>query len=365
MAPSAPISNSAIPDALAQLGPIFGKQILIEILPQRARDTPRGAAADLLVGVAWGKERFEFAAEAKSRNTPRAIEEALRQARRLAAASGRLPMVFAPYLSESRIEQLAEEAVSGLDLCGNGLLIVPGRIVLRRTGQPNRYPESAPSRFAYRGATSLVPRVFLRRAEYQSVGQVRDEVTAAGAAVALSTVSKALARMADDLIVERTGGRITLIQPGKLLDALAADFAAPKPDRVLQVKTSLRIDEIFRRAQGSSHSSERLRIVLSGASSQDRYTSGLRADIPVVYTDNLGELKRRLGDAWTPEDRFSNLNVIETCDQSPFFDARRADDGVSFGSPVQVFLELATSGDKRDREMAQQVRARILPDLRR
>ncbi len=366
MEPEPAISEAAIPELFAALGPTFGSRVCIALSPEARRQASDPDRADFRVSVAWDADRWEFAAEAKTRNTPRVLDEALRQARRWAAASGRLPMVIVPFLGEKRIERLEEEGVSGLDLCGNGLVLVPGRLLLRRTGQPNRYPESRPARFAYRGATSLVPRVFLRRAEYQSVGQVRDEIKAAGGSVALSTVSKALARMTDDLIVDRSEGRIALMQPDKLLDVLLENFAAPRPERTAQLKTPLPLEDFFRRAQGFVGSAPKLQMVLSGASAQDRYAGGLRADVPTVYANNLNELKRRIGDdAWKPVDRFANLTVVETRDPTPFFDARRDDGGASFASPVQAYLELAAGGDKRDTEMAQQVRSRILRDLGR
>jgi hypothetical protein len=67
-----------------------------------------------------------------------------------------------------------------------------------------------------------------------------------------------------------------------------------------------------------------------------------------------------MGAAWTPTDRFATLQVIETRDPTPFFDVRVDERGVRNASVVQTYLELATSGDKRDMEMAQEVRARIL-----
>jgi hypothetical protein len=366
MEPEPAISEAAIPELFAALGPTFGSRVRIALSPEARREASDAVMADFRVSVAWDADRWEFAAEAKTRNTPRVLDEALRQSRRWAAASGRLPMVIVPFLGEKRIERLEEEGVSGLDLCGNGLILVPGRLLLRRTGQPNRYPESRPARFAYRGATSLVPRVFLRRPEYQSVGQVRDEIEAAGGSVALSTVSKALARMTDDLIVDRSEGRIALMQPEKLLDVLLENYAAPRPERTAQLKTPLPLEDFFRRAQEFVGSAPKLQMVLSGASAQDRYAGGLRADVPVVYANNLNELKRRIGDdAWKPVDRFANLTVVETRDPTPFFDARRDDGGALFASPVQAYLELAAGGDKRDTEMAQQVRSRILRDLGR
>jgi hypothetical protein len=357
------ISQSTIPELFADLGPVFGRQVAVELRAQGLRAASDRAGADFVVSVAWGTERCEFAAEAKTRNTPRVVDEALRQSRRWAAESGRSPMVIVPYLGEQRIDQLEAEGVSGLDLCGNGLIVVPGRVLLRRTGQPNRYPESRPARFTYRGATSLVPRVFLRRAEYASVGRIRDEIAAAGGTVALSTVSKALARMADDLIIDRSKGRIALMQPDALLDALAENYAAPRPERMVQLKLPLPLEEFFGLAQGGATSTPAPRLVLSGASSQDRYSGGLRADAPVAYVDDLDELKRRIGDAWKPVDRFADLKVIQTRDPTPFFDARR--DGVLFASPVQAYIELAAGGDKRDAEMALQVRARIMRALGR
>jgi hypothetical protein len=60
-------------------------------------------------------------------------------------------------------------------------------------------------------------------------------------------------------------------------------------------------------------------------------------------------------------DRFPNLELIETEDETVYFDARH--DGNSWwASPVQVYLELMT-GDKRDRETAEQVKSLLLRDL--
>jgi hypothetical protein len=359
------VPQATIPELIAGLGAIFGEQVTIDLLPALDARAPSRAAADFIVRVTWMGEPYEFAAEAKARNTPRVLEEAIRQSRRLAAASGRLPMVIVPFLGESRIDLLAQEGVSGLDLCGNGLVVVPGRMVLRRTGQPNRYPESRPARFAYRGATSQVPRAFLRRTEYDSVNAVRDEIELAGGSVALSTVSKALARMAEDLIIDRSADRICLLQPDKLIDALANDFVPPKPERTARAKTPLSLADFFRVVEQSRPPGSRPCIALSGASSQDRYAAGMREDVPVVYAKNLDDIRQSLGEAWQPTDRFATLTIIETRDPTPFFDARVDQQGVRYASPVQTFLELARGGEKRDEVMAQQVRRRILETLRR
>ena len=94
-----PISESAIPELFERLGPIFGAQIAVELRPVEERESPGRTTANFSVRVAWGAERFEFAAEAKMRSTPRVLEEALRQARRWAAESGtNSAMTFCPLL---------------------------------------------------------------------------------------------------------------------------------------------------------------------------------------------------------------------------------------------------------------------------
>jgi hypothetical protein len=60
-------------------------------------------------------------------------------------------------------------------------------------------------------------------------------------------------------------------------------------------------------------------------------------------------------------DRFPNLELIETEDETVYFDARQKDN-FWWASPVQVYLELMT-GDKRDQETAEQVRSFLLRDL--
>jgi hypothetical protein len=349
------LSKGAVLDILDSLGESFGRQIRIE----SARDGGASPGAGVIVG--WDQDRFEFAAEVKTSGRPRELDDAIRMSRRWAAQTGRLPMVIVPFLDEARMERLMEAGVSGLDLCGNGLVVVPGRLLLRRTGQPNRYPDSRPTRFAYSGVTSLVPRVFLRRPEFESVNAVREEVTAAGGVVALSTVSKALTRMRDDLIIERASGRISLLQTDALLDALADGFRPPRITRVKHGRTNLALPELFRRVVGAdAPGSPRAQLVISGRSSAGRYAAGLRDDPVTLYTDNLDAFCARLGGDWTATDRFPDLTVMETDDPGVFFDHRVDGDGSIVASPVQVYLELSSAGDKRDREIAGEVRSGIL-----
>jgi len=356
MPPTKSISENAIPEILGRLGSPWGPETDLAIEPW-ARDDG-GAQPDFRITIRWGDRAVEFVAEAKTRSTPRVLEEAASRADQAADMTGLWPMVIVPYLSERSLDWLDERGVSGIDLSGNGLAMVPGVLYLRRSGRPNRYPESQPSKYAYRGATSIVPRVFLCRREFESVSAIKDEIESRGGKVALSTVSKALARMVEDVLVRRTDTSIALLQPDTLLDKLRESFERPSRNRIATLKVN-DLEALFRHIDGAE---SRPRLVLSGASSQSRYASGLRSDQSEAYCEDLGEVRKRAGDLWNEAERFSDLTIIETRDRTPFFDARRDPSGVVYASPVQTYLELA-AGDKRDREMAESVRRSILDGI--
>jgi len=60
-------------------------------------------------------------------------------------------------------------------------------------------------------------------------------------------------------------------------------------------------------------------------------------------------------------DRFPNLELLETEDETVFFDAREQQN-FRWASPIQVYLELM-AGDKRDRETAEQLKSFILKNI--
>ncbi|MEM7518934.1 MAG: hypothetical protein AAF368_18680, partial [Planctomycetota bacterium] len=195
--------------------------------------------------------------------------------------------------------------------------------------------------------------------EFESVGSIKEAIAERGGNVALSTVSKALARMVEDVLVERSASRITLLQPESLLDKLRDGFQPPPQRAMVRVKVERPMAELFRRANGDRR---RPPLVLSGASSHDRYSAGMRSDEPVAYCERLSELRDRVGFDWEETERFADLRIIETSDRTPFFDARTDQTGRAYASPIQSYLELA-AGDRRDQEMANEIREAIIRDL--
>src|SRR5262249_49921989 len=117
-----------------------------------------------------------------------------------------------------------------IDLCGNGVVIVPGQWYVRRSGNPNRFRAEGVIKNVYRKGSSVVARLFLARPEFDSVQDALDELGRRGSRVTLSTLSKVCKRLEEDLIIERKregATRLRLIQPEKLLDRLTANYSSP------------------------------------------------------------------------------------------------------------------------------------------
>lgn len=314
------------------------------------RGNERAVQPDAFLEIRWNGRVFEFAAEVKADATPKALRAAIDQANSYAAATGRHPLVIAPYLSPERLKELEARQVSGIDLCGNGVVIVPPELLVVRTGNPNRYPAGRRIRNVYQGASSLVPRVFLVRPNYESVQAVRREIVRRGGRLALSTVSKVLKALDEDLIIKRTQRASALLQPDELLDRLAASFKPP----VVSARRKYRWT-------GAMSADWPKGLVLTGAASVERYGVMPREKTIQCYCPSIAQIERGMHERLEASARFADLELIETRDPVVYFDAR--DGGpVPAASPVQCWLELK-AGDKRQQDAARAVKEGIFAAL--
>jgi hypothetical protein len=283
-----------------------------------------------------------------------AAEQAIKQAK----AAKLLPLVVASYLNEQALNDLETRSVSGVDLCGNGVVIVPDDWYVRRTGNPNRFRAEGVIKNVYRKNSSVVARLFLARPEFDSVQEALDEIGRRGGRVTLSTVSKVCKRLEDDLIIERKRGgatKLRLVQPEKLLDRLAANYSSPNVRRQLTGKLRGIKPPELRALLRTWAKKTGNQVAMTGACSVGAYAVMARDGTEEYYCTDVAGAVRALGDRFQPAERFTTVTLLETPDEEVYFDRR--DDLTS--SPVQTFLELS-SGDKRDQETAAQARRIIL-----
>jgi len=302
---------------------------------------------DYVLELEWEDQRRNFAVEYSKRSTPKRLEEAIRQARRNAVAD-LLPMVIVPYLRPAALTRLIETGVSGLDLSGNGVVIVRGEWFVFRSGEKNRYPARAPIKAVYAGKSSLVGRVLLLRPEFSSVTRVREEIAVRGAAVSLPTVSKVLRALEEDLVIRRKP-TIRVIQPDQLIDKLTQGFDLRPVTRRLIGRVEDRaafLDRAFENARARS-------VKLVGQS-VSAYSALPETDL-TLFTSAADLI---LQDATFVETgRFSNVSVVETTDDRVYFDSRPSA-GYLWTPPLQLYLTLANGG-KREREIAAELRPSV------
>ena len=281
-------------------------------------------SADALLRARWNGREWQFTVKVKARSTPKTLREAVQTIQAAASPPRTYPLVVVPYLNVDQVDELAAEKVSAVDLSGNGVLVVPGQILVLRTGKPDRYPEKSVLKNVYRGKSSLAARVFLLRNRYDAVGEIRDEILSRGGELALSTVSKVLGRLEDDLLVSRDRGSIRLVQPQKLLDALVKQYESPAITARVSGRTTLEITDF---ATGLYDAAQRLglRIVPAGASSTSAYAVMARSGPTSFYCTDVRTLTRDtgLGSMFEETERFANVQLEETQDDTAYFDIRR------------------------------------------
>ena len=316
---------------------------------------------DAVIRVEYGERRYRFAVQCDRLGTPKVLSRMIAQALRYARPPEYYPLVVVPYLSDERLAELETAGVSGIDLCGNGVVVVPNELLVYRTGMPNPFRSEATIKNVFRGNSSLVARAFLLVPEYASVQEARREIERRGGSVALGTVSKVCKSLESALVIEnsRSEGtaarRLRLLQPDKLLDLLTANYVAPVVTGVVRGKTRLS-PESLRRALSAGAAGSKL--IQTGFGSVGAYAVMARETMQYFYCNDLSTAVPALGDAFEPTDRFANITLSETRDDRVYFDGRPG----LVASPVQVYLELAT-GDKRSQETAEQLRRAILTPL--
>ena len=325
---------------------------------------PKDYRPDAELVLRWQKKTYRFVVECKAISTPKEITFAAEAAKRSSNPPRSYPLVVTPYLPETQLAQLEEQQVSGIDLSGNILVLVPGEILVSRKGAPNKFPRSGVIKNVYRKNSSIVARAFLLTPQFGSLSQIMDEIKARGGTVTQATVSKVCGSLDQDLVIERATGKtprtrtLRLIQPEKLLELVTTNYATPVISQRLSAKVSLSPEE-FRRGLAEWGRQTGEKAVLTGASSAVEYAVTTPEAVQSFYCSNVESLRKQFLTELDDTSRFPTVELLETDDDFVYFDAREN----LVASPVQAYLELMR-GDKRQQETAEQVRNAILQRLK-
>lgn len=315
-------------------------------------------AIDALLEIAFNGaaeiERFNVAC--KTRSTKEDFRNATEQAADHARRLGSHPLIFLPYLSAERLAELERMAVSGIDLCGNGIVYVPNRICVVRTGGPNRYPDSRPVANPFRGRSGLVARMLIEKPNWETLRGLTEAIEKQTQlkGPSLSHVSKTISAYAEELLVIKERNTIRLVDPIRMLDHIGKNWRLHPSGRSRFYRSSKGLLKLSRLSD-----SAKLAWSLTGESSATRYcTIAQGGPLKVAVSDlKLAESQLSL----TPESvpSFADIVLIETQDDAVFFANEQDDDGVRYASRIQTWLELH-AGDARQRETAKDLYQSII-----
>ncbi len=312
---------------------------------------------DYLAEIEWGKIAFNFVVEISTTGTPKKTFEAVYRLKQYISAIDEsekyYPLLIAPYFSEETLEYLSSEQVSGLDLSGNGVINVPDKIFVYRTGAKNKFPSSAPIKNIFRGVSSLVGRVFLVKPDYKAVGDVLKEIRMRSGSTTFATISKVLKVLEEELIISRSND-IRLVDGQRLLKNLGDSYQRPNITKTVKGKSKnlgVALTEISKNANQAD-------ILCAIDDPQEYAVVPMSSEVKKIYTEGIDRVLR--GVEFTKDERFSNIELIETQEPTVYFDRRyNSDMRCYFTSPVQIYLELSKGG-KREKDAAEQIAKNIL-----
>jgi len=304
---------------------------------------------------------FKAMAEIAPVSTPQNI---LRSARQLADYFGKakktnmVPLVIAPYIGAKQAKILADKDISWIDLSGNMSIRVSNRVYIERTGKPNRFPDTTPIKKIFQGTSSLVSRALLLKPEgFSSLYEMVNFINDRNAKITLSTVSKVLKILDEELLINKGNSLVSVADPEKLLERLAQG-CKNSTERNRRNTYRFVIENIQQLSPG-----------LIGKC-KDYLACGFYAaqikglavtDKMTIFVKDIEQFRRKAEEKWisiTADEEFGNIIITETNDPGVWFnpDWRLIDSVVD---DIELYLEMIAD-TPRGPKIAEQLKRRIL-----
>jgi hypothetical protein len=324
-----------------------------------------GVQADALIQFAIeGSASFRALAEISALGTPKSIRTKCMQVLDLARRTNDpelVPLIIAPYVSPSQADVLREAGVSWMDLSGNMVVRTSKGVYVERTGRPNQFPDSAAIKKVFQGTASLVSRaLLLKSAGFVSLSAISRFIKQRKGSITISTVSKVLRSLEEDLLISRTDSCISAGDPARLLTRLAEGYAFAARNRrantlrfaVADPQQALRD---FCSQLGPTY-------VFCGFYAAELKGLAVSSQITMYVQDleRTRQASESLGSGVLPDEEFGQVMAIETKDRTPWFNVQTVN-GFSVVDDVELYLEMMVD-TPRGPKIADLLRPRILQD---
>lgn len=297
-----------------------------------------------------GDRTVSFIVDAVPAATPKRLEERLNgfEESRLRETPLLLGIHYLTELTAEKLEAFGRSTawVSAIDLSGNYFIATDGAVAIRMDRE-NQYPQSRGIKQIYRGKSSLVPRMLLTEPRiWDQVSEIKEAINNRGISISLSTVSKALTKLDEQLLIRKERGSIKVVEPKTILVNLQTAYEMPIVRRTKKLKLPSDPDK-----QKAILRSKLENWIWAGKSSGSVYTAAPPSEPRTIYTTDF---LTKVGFDSFVEPRFYNC-VLECIDQTPpFFDSKD-----KYPPRLQSYLELSQLG-KREQDIAARIRSQIL-----
>lgn len=307
---------------------------------------------NLEIILVWKNKKILLTAEAKYRSAPSIIQGSIFRLKKLDPKQN--PLLIVPNLSKSTIDMIQDEKISGIDLNGN-YIIQTQELLAVRLDRKNQYKENQSIKKIFSGNSSLIGRMLLSNPQsFSTVSEIYQELRRRIGVPNLSTVSKVLKGLEEQLIIEKIKGKIRLLQANKLLDLLRSEYVSPKTQTTVRLKLPGQGIDFF---QSLSEKLRKTMWCISGESSAERYTVTTKPSQYKIYA------LQTMGFEEYQDERFGNVLLLETAEPYLYFDRKMEADGIVWSSMLQSYLELSRL-DKREREISESIRKDILKNFK-
>lgn len=336
--------------------PLLIKSLSLEV------SLPQGYRVDAVIEFSIENSlSFEAVTEVLSVATPQNV---LRGARQLLDCLNkennpdRVPLIVAPYIGARQAKILAEKGISWLDLSGNMIIRGLSGSYIERTGKPNLYRDTSPIKKIFQGTSSLVSRALLLKPEgFLSLSEIVDFINNNNANITLSTVSKVLKILEQELLITKDEKGMFVTDPEKLLDKLTEGY---KNSTERRSRKSYRFD-----IEGFDELTSDLLYEGKDFVACGFYAAQIKGlavtELKTIFVKDVEQFKRMADEKYISvisNTEFGNFIVTETKNPGIWFNAS-FEKNASVVDDIELYIEMMLE-TPRGPKIAEQLKKRIL-----
>lgn len=269
-----------------------------------------------------------------------------------------VPVIVAPYIGKRQAKILADESISWIDLSGNMMVQVPNQLYIERSGKRNKFSDTAPIKKIFQGTSSLVSRALLLKPDgFSSLYAVVDFINSRNANITISTVSKVLKSLEEELLIRKSKSLITVVDNEKLLEKLTDGYIRSTERKARQTYeyATESIEKLFR-----TFFESQIDYVICGF-----YAAKLKGlattNKASIFVKNTEEVRRATEYNWvqiTPDAEFGNVSITGIKDPGVWFNVSSLMNE-SVVDDIELYLEMIVD-TPRGPKIAEALKERIL-----